>query len=147
MASMVPVLNEHIRRLARREVRAASAAAMGAAAHYRREVAALKHRIRELEQRVEMLERGRGVGLGAVSFPENARFRADGLRSHRARMGISAQDYGRLVGVSGLTVYNWESGKSKPRRRQFARLLEVRGLGKREALRRLAQLSGRGVGK
>lgn len=143
MASMVPVLNEHIRRLARREVRAASSAAMRAAALYRREVATLTQRIRELEQRVGMLERERGCGMAAAAFPENARFRADGLRSHRARMGISAQDYGRLVGVSALTIYNWESAKARPRKRQLASLLAARSLGKREVMRRLAALDAR----
>ena len=64
------------------------------------------------------------------------------VKSHRQRLGLSAQDYGRLVGVSALTVYNWESGKSKPRKEALAAVAAVRGLGKREALKRLEILSG-----
>ena len=67
-----------------------------------------------------------------------ARLRIDGLKAHRQRLGISAADYGKLLGVSGLTVYNWENGKSKPRRSQLPRIVSVRGIGKREAIQRLA---------
>ena len=81
---------------------------------------------------------GRAAPLVAASHPvDSLRFRADGLRSHRAKLGISAADYGKLVGVSGLTIYHWEHGKAKPRRKQLASLAAVRGLGKREALHRL----------
>jgi len=50
---------------------------------------------------------------------------------------LSAADYGKLVGVSGLTIYSWESGKSRPRKAQLAALVAVRGIGKREALAKL----------
>jgi predicted transcriptional regulator len=73
---------------------------------------------------------------------EGIRFRADGLKSHRARLGLSAADYGRLVGASGLSVYHWESGKARPRKEQVAKLASVRGIGKREAVRRLELLDG-----
>jgi len=64
-------------------------------------------------------------------------FRADGLKSHRAKLGLSAADYGRLVGASGLSIYHWEAGKARPRQQQVAKLAAVRGIGKREALKRL----------
>jgi DNA-binding transcriptional regulator YiaG len=80
---------------------------------------------------------------GATPDAEGRRFRADGVKSHRAKLGLSALDYGRLVGVSGLTIYHWEGGKSRPRRQQLAKLAAIRGLGKREAIKRLALLNGR----
>jgi DNA-binding transcriptional regulator YiaG len=67
------------------------------------------------------------------------KFQADGLRSHRQRLGLSAKDYGRLIGVSGLTVYHWETGKTKPRRRQLPAIEAARAISKREILKRLAQ--------
>ena len=79
---------------------------------------------------------------------QGRRFRADGVRSHRARLELSAMDYGRLVGVSGLTIYHWESGKVRPRQAQLAKLASIRGLGKREAMNRLAMLDrDKGKGK
>ena len=60
-----------------------------------------------------------------------------GLKTHRKKLGLSAKDYGKLLGVSSLTIYNWEGGKSKPRRSQLPRIVAVRGIGKREAMQRL----------
>ena len=55
-------------------------------------------------------------------------------------MGISAADYGKLVGVAGITIYQWEGGKSRPRKEQVAKLAGVRGIGKRETEKRLELL-------
>jgi transcriptional regulator with XRE-family HTH domain len=49
-------------------------------------------------------------------------------------------DYARLVGVSPLTIYNWENGKSRPRKVQLAALVALRGIGKREAQAKLELL-------
>ena len=46
------------------------------------------------------------------------------------------------MGVSEMTVYNWEAGKSRPQAKQLAALVAVRGLGKREAIKRLEMLGG-----
>lgn len=65
------------------------------------------------------------------------RFSARGVKAQRARLGLSAKTFGRLVGVAGLTIYSWESGKSRPRAKQLPGLAAVRHLGKREAKKRL----------
>jgi DNA-binding transcriptional regulator YiaG len=146
MPQVLPALNEYVRRLARREIRAQTTKTKRAAAQHRRDIAALKRLIKSLTTRLASLEKtaGRaGGGGGGATLATNAepaeglRFRADGLKSHRARLGLSARDYGKLVGVSGLTIYHWEAGKAKPRRKQLAALAAVRGIGKREALQRL----------
>jgi DNA-binding transcriptional regulator YiaG len=66
---------------------------------------------------------------------------ADVLRAHRSRLGLSAADFGTLVGVSAQSVYNWEGEKAQPRGEQLARLVAVREIGKREASQRLKQLA------
>jgi DNA-binding transcriptional regulator YiaG len=55
------------------------------------------------------------------------------VKAQRRRTGLSAADYAKLVGVSPLTIYNWEHGKSRPRGGQLASIVAIRGLGKREA--------------
>ena len=60
------------------------------------------------------------------------------------RLKLSAHDYGRLVGVTGQTIYSWEQDYSRPRQAQMAKLVAARDLGRREAL---AQLEMMGVGK
>jgi len=147
MPNVTSALNDHIRRLARREIRGNTGVVRRATAQYRRDIAALKRQVTALSRAVEFLEKQekRRVGAPASSAQPPAqgkRFRAGGVKSHRTKLGLSALDYGRLVGVSGLTIYHWEAGKSRPRQQQLAKLAAVRGLGKREALKRLALLDG-----
>ena len=49
----------------------------------------------------------------------------------------SAASYGKLVGVSGQTIYHWEQGKARPRAAQLERLASVREFGKQQAAERL----------
>ena len=141
MPNVLPALNEHVRRLARREIRAETARTKRASSQHRRDIAALKRLIRALAARVNACEKRAGapnLAPQAGASSDNIRFRRDGLRTHRTKLGLSAKDYGKLIGVSGLTVYHWEAGKAKPRRRQLPAIAAVRGLGKREAAARLA---------
>ena len=55
-------------------------------------------------------------------------------------MRFSQAEYAALVGVSTLSIYNWESERARPREKQLAALAAVRKLGKREACRRLEML-------
>jgi len=60
-----------------------------------------------------------------------------GLRSLRTRLGLSAKQLSLLLGVSEQSVYNWEAKKTTPRKEQFAAIIGMRDLGKREAQERL----------
>jgi DNA-binding transcriptional regulator YiaG len=64
-------------------------------------------------------------------------FSAEEVAAERERLELSAADYGELVGVSHLTIYNWEKGKTKPQAAQLEKWLTVKGIGKRKAWRRL----------
>jgi DNA-binding transcriptional regulator YiaG len=72
-----------------------------------------------------------------TSDEKQTRFVAKGLVSLRKRLGLSASDLARLIGVSMQSVYNWERKKATPRREQVAAIAALRGIGKREALQRL----------
>ena len=73
----------------------------------------------------------------AAAFPPRS------VRAQRKRLN-SAADFGKLVGVSGLTIYNWESGKSRAGETNLAALVAVRKLGKREASTKLEVLGAEG---
>lgn len=51
-------------------------------------------------------------------------------------------EFGKLLGVSAQSIYNWESEKARPRAEQIAKLAALRSVGKREAAARLEQLNG-----
>jgi DNA-binding transcriptional regulator YiaG len=143
MPNINAVVNDQIRRLARREIRAHTKTIKKMAAHYRRDIAALKRQVSQLVKQVGVLQKQvpNQPDMPPEEVIQKARLRIDGLKGHRTRLGLSAKDYGKLLGVSGLTVYNWESGKSRPRRSQLPRIVAVRGIGKREALQRLGVIT------
>ena len=78
---------------------------------------------------------------GSGQQSSRSRFSAKGLKANRERLGLSADNYGKLIGVSGLSIYNWEQGKARPRESSIAALMTIRGIGKREAAKRLETLA------
>ncbi len=146
MVNISVVLKDMVRRLAKKEVKANTSKTKQAVARYRRDIALLKRELQSQAKEITFLkaqEQKRLVQPTAEEeSAENARFSPRSVRSQRKRLKLSAADYGKLVGVSGLTIYHWESGKSRPRKAQLAALVAVRGIGKREALAKLAALGG-----
>jgi len=140
MANLAAALKDETRRLARKEIRAETSTMKRTSAQHRRDIAELKHQVRDLAKEVAYLKRQEQKRMGKRATQEVAsivRFSPSWVQSHRERLEFSAADYGALVGVSALTIYNWEKGKSKPRQQQLAAWAEVRTLGKRDAWKRL----------
>jgi DNA-binding transcriptional regulator YiaG len=146
MPNIAAVLKTEIARIARKEVRAQTEEFKKASAQYRSHIAALRRRIDTLERQVKKV--GRGAGRAAATQESDAeaeertarRFSATRLAAQRRKLGLSAADFARLLGVSGQSVYKWEHGEARPRARQLEAIAELRGIGKREAAERLAKL-------
>ncbi len=145
MPNIATVLKQEITRLARKEAKALTTATRKASAQHRRDIAELKRQVKALSTHVAFLERQERT-RAAEPLPETTasgrRFSPQGLKAHRGRLELSAGDYAELVGVSAQTIYNWEHGQSKPRPQQAAALVAIRGVGKREAWKRLDLLDG-----
>jgi len=145
MPNIGAVLREEIARLSRRENRSEIDKTRKATTQHRREIAQLKRQVVALERQLKLLVR-KGIGATPSATEATAksksRFVAKGLRSQRTRLGLSAAEFGKLVGVSAQSVYNWEGEKARPRGDQLARLASLRGVGKREAAARLAHGEG-----
>ncbi|HSN56233.1 MAG TPA: helix-turn-helix transcriptional regulator [Candidatus Sulfomarinibacteraceae bacterium] len=101
-----------------------------------REIGALRNSVRVLEaEEARRLNEAPKPAADAV-----VRFSPKWVAADRKRLGLSADDYGRLVGVSGQTIYAWERGTSRPRDERLAAWAAVRGIGKRAARQRLELL-------
>ena len=142
MANLATVLKAEIARLARKETRAQLEPLRKANAGYRRDIAALKREVAELSRQLKSATRPSRAAAAAANGDEGGdaprvRFQAKGLKSHRENLGLSAAEYGQLAGVSAQSIYNWEAGKTAPRQAQVQALAALRGIGKREAARRL----------
>ena len=151
MPNIGALLKQEITRLARREARAQVSATKKASMQYRTHIAKLRRQVGVLERQVTLLQRqtlDKPMAPAVAGAPNRKmRFVAKGLKSQRSRLGLSAADFGRLVGVSAQSIYNWEQGHASPRAEQLGILAQRRGIGKREAQRLLEQMGGRGNGK
>lgn len=140
MPNVASVLKEEIARVARKEVRSETEALKKTSVQSRSEIAALKRRVVALEKLVASLGK---MKPSASKIPEQTpsmRYSAKALSAQRQRLGWAGPEMALLLGVSTQTIYNWEAEKSRPRQQQMAAIAAVRGMGKRDATAKLAEL-------
>lgn len=142
MPNIASVLKTEIARVARKEVRTEMDSLKKASTQYRSNIAGLKRQVAALERQLKQLSKGVKRQPPAVTEPSDGKIRysAKRLADHRAKLGLSAKDYGTLIGVSALSIYKWEGGNVRPRDAQLRAIAAVRKLGKREAAARLEEM-------
>ena len=147
MPNIASALKAEIQRIARKTIRDETSSLKKTIAPYRSEIAALKRRTQFLEQQLKRSQRAVSRVAGPRQEQEqeqessSIRFSAKGLATNRQRLGLSAADFGTLIGASGQSVYKWEEGKSRPRQKNLAAIAAIRSIGKKEAAARLELLA------
>ena len=139
MPNLASALKGEISRLSTKAARQYVAPVQSVTSALRKQVSVLKKQLQTLEREVAALKR-QAARTRPDAVPEGdskVRFTAKGLRSSRAWLGLSAEDFGRLLDVGQQTIYNWESEKTQPRRAQVPAIAALRKIGKREARARL----------
>lgn len=146
MSNIATALKAEISRVARKELKGDIDSLRKVASRQRSEIAALKKEVMALTRLTRTLTKASGKyspnsrGGPAETGEAKLRFQAKGFATLRKKLDLSANDMGRLVGVTGQSIYLWEAGKTVPRASQLPAIAAVRKLGKREALAKLAAL-------
>jgi len=144
MPNIATLLKAEIARVARKQLRGEVQELKKASAQHRSHIASLRRRIDELERQIKRAQKSAGRTQLEQSEQSSEgvqrRFSPARLAAQRRKLGLSAADFAALVGVSPLSIYNWEHGKTRPRQQQLEAIAAVRGIGKREALARLEVL-------
>src|SRR5688572_27174878 len=104
MPNIANVLKAEVARLARREFRGEAEPLRKTLSTQRAELAALRRRVQDLEKAVKLGARAAASSKPAPRTPAGDedgqfRFRAAGMASNRKRLGLSAADFGLLVGA------------------------------------------------
>ncbi len=150
MPNIGQVFKDEIRRLARKEIRAANTALKSDNTALKRAVSQLKRQVATLERDARLLKAAeKRLREDAKSTKTTSdeldpiRFTAKGIRSLRRRLGISQAELAQLVDVSAQAVYIWENkdGRLNLRSGSKAAMAELRTIGAREARRRLEEAS------
>ena len=131
---------EEVRRLARKEVKAASET-----------LAAQQKTIRELTKRIDALEKKQAAAtpvapkddkteeLLAPAKSVKARFSPKTIQKFRKKYGISQKAVAAILGVTVFAVSHWELGKNRPRATQVSAISALTKLGKRKVEALLAE--------
>ena len=140
MPDIKQVLNDEIRRLARKELKASLMPLYKQIGDLRRSVSELKKQVAELSKRTPEVEKAVVVPECDIDEAKKLRLTPAGIVKIRTKLGISQGKLAELVGVSGHTVSLWEVGKVAPRANAKAAICALRTIGKKELKRRLAEL-------
>ncbi len=146
MSSFSQLIKAEVTRLARKEVKAQVEHLRKQSATHRRDIAALKREVGQLHRELARVAKGTAGSSRRVAAESaddsqgtSRRFSPERLKATRAKLGISAAEFASLIGVSGQSVYLYESGRARPRAGVLERIAQVRGLGKREVAARLGE--------
>lgn len=147
MANLVQVLKEEIRRLARKEVKSETAKLKKDVVRVKKINVGLRRAVAQLRRDADLLinaeKRRQGVPVVAPDEAKGARLTAKGIRSMRRKLGLSQTDFAKLLKVSAVAVSIWEKkGKGALRLKERTRtaILALRGVGAREAKRRVEMI-------
>lgn len=138
MPNLSQMLKQEIGKIARRELRSELLALKSATSKYRAEIATLKRQVAALTHRLvesDRIER-MSARIAAVANGDTTKFRysAKSLIALRRRLGLSRRDFGILLGVSEVTIYNWETKNGRPNKEHIVRIVAARSLTKKQAL-------------
>ena len=147
MAGIARILETELRRLARKEGRAEARREIAEQTRALMKQLSDQHKlIKTLRTDLIALQRAQGTLRNRVNHiesdpyggrPERSQFSPDEVYADRERLGLSAEEYAMLVGVSMYSIYNWEKGRSRPRAPQLKQWIAVRNMTKHDALERL----------
>jgi DNA-binding XRE family transcriptional regulator len=142
--TLAAALKAEVRRLAAREVQKGL-----------RSVRTLQRQIKKLRLQARTHRRGlraveRSFGRLEARVPSGgrrgrgARLSGEDIRALRDRLGMTREQFARLLAVSPGSIFGWETGRTVPRGRSMARVVEVRKMGVRRARAQVRPSARRG---
>lgn len=136
--NLVQTLRVEISRVAKKEARNQMQPLLKSLARQRVQIAALRRDLDALRR----LGKPSKTSVRVTWLPKvdagSVRFSRKGLVTLRKRLDLSADNFGRLIGCGGQSVYNYESGATEPRESTKVNIAAARKLSKKAAAEILA---------
>jgi len=130
--NLAGVLKGEIRRLARKEVRATVMPLRKLVTTMRRRIAQQRKLLSELERASKRTVNNARAQEAPASEGTQIRFSPEWVKAHRKKVKMSRREYAKLIGVSAQSIFGWESGRTRPRRRALESWRRIRTMGLRE---------------
>ena len=132
--------SDEIRRISRKEIKAALLPVQNTVSALKKLVAEQKRQIAALEKRCGVIAAEAAVPAAESEEPDKSvRINAAGILRLRNKLGLTQGEFAKLLGVAMHTVSVWEQGRRVPRHTHKVRICALRGLGKRELKKMLAE--------
>jgi len=152
MPNLSQILKAEIARISRKVTKASAQPLRSAGFIVKRTVASLKKRIAVIESENkrlvtlvhELLEKNAETKISEVK-DNKVRISSRTVKALRTKLGLSQDGFATLLGVSGQSVYAMEhrGGRLRLRTQTVVKFLALRGIGKREAARRLQEIQAK----
>ena len=142
MPNIAALLKSEITRVARKEIRAEIESLRKAVSAQRLAIAALKREIAEVRKAASEGSQPPKAAAATEDVAEagiQRRFSPSRLAAHRQKIGLSAAQYGALVGVTGQSIYKYEQGKARPHTATVRKLSEIKERSKAQILASLQE--------
>ncbi len=136
MGNIEQTIRMEIVRLAKREARKLTEPLRGEVKRLKKRTVEQKAQLSALERKLDGMQAGARLKektAQAASGEVKGRLSPRLIKALRKRLKLSQQQFAGLLGVSAITIGNWEKGKSAPRPELKAKVLSLRGMGRREA--------------
>ena len=139
MPDLKNLLNDEIRRLARKEIRIAMESVSTQISAQKKIISDMKKQIADLEKllRKTNSEKIAEIEENAENEDNKIRLNAAGIIRIRKKYKLTQAELAKLLDVATHTVSIWELGKSAPRAAMKQKICDLRTLGKREINARL----------
>ena len=149
MPNFSKLFQEEVRRLAKKETKDELARLKKDSVELRRALSDLKKKFAALQKAVRAGGRGAKPAREAAAEGEategadRTRISSKTIITLRKRMGLTQAEFAKLVGVTGQSIYQWESKEGQLRFRGGAkeRINAIKSIGAREARKRLEAMN------
>lgn len=136
MGKIETTLKSEIVRLTRRELRATVSPLAADVRRMKRTVSQLVRTTARLERAASAWDKQMSEQQAALKAPEEqvkaARFSPALIKKLRTRLGVTQAELAALLKVSGVAVWSWEAGRTRPTGENRTALVALRNLGRRE---------------
>ena len=146
MPNVAQALKAEITRLARKEAKAAVAPIRRPSVRLRKDAADLKRRMALMEKETKAMQALlKKLEAAQPAVPETEKkewISGKGIKSLRKRLGLSQAELAKLVGVTEQAVSKWEQKRGMLKLRESTKkaVFSIRGIGAREARKRLEEM-------
>lgn len=128
MPDIQKILNEHIRKLAKQEIKTALSPILERMAEMRKTINLQAKEIRDLRKCPVPLEEPQLPKPELL--PKPRRISKERITGLRMKLQLTRVAFARLLDVSPVSVASWERGNTTPRAKQMAKIAEVRDMDK-----------------